>query len=110
MDDKSLQNILIMMGIKPSPFVNVDVDKESFTDDFGNRIVNVHIEDDCGGKCTIHNHSVHSLSSFPLLWRNDRKIFEHICSHGVGHPCPDSLRYDSGVHGCCGCCRSNNES
>lgn len=84
--------------------VEVDETKEDFYDDFGNYIVNVHRMEDCSGTCTIHEHSEHALADKPLLWRNDRGIFEHICEHGVGHPCPDSLRDDPGVHGCCGCC------
>ncbi len=82
----------------------IDPDKEQFTDSFDNNIVNVHKSEDCSGKCTIHNHSKHTLSNAPLLWRNDRGIFEHICEHGIGHPCPDSLRNDPGVHGCDLCC------
>ena len=58
--------------------------------------------------CTIHNRSNHNMRSFPQSWRNDRKIMERICTHGVGHPDPDEFRIisgeDSGVHGCDGCC------
>jgi hypothetical protein len=80
-------------------------DKEEFTDDFGHNLYNVHSREDCNMPCTIHAHSAHSLADKPLLWRNDRGIFEHICVHNVGHPCPDSLRNnDDGIHGCCGCC------
>lgn len=110
MNEAQLDYILMAMGIKPSPFVQMDPDKESFIDDFGHYVVNVHTQETCRGKCTIHDHSEHTLGDRPLLWRNDRKIFEHICDHGVGHPCPDSLPFsDSGIHGCCGCCRRNNE-
>lgn len=86
------------------PAFDIDPDKESFTDDFGNHIVNIHRLENCSGNCTIHKHSEHPLSNAPLLWRNDRKIFEHICEHGIGHPCPDSLQNDSGIHGCDRCC------
>jgi hypothetical protein len=106
MDEDYINALLILNGIKPLPGIKPDPNKEQFTDNFGNNIVNVHTAQTCNGKCTIHNHSQHALSDKPLLWRNDRKIFEHICEHGVGHPCPDSLpKTDSGVHGCCGCCR-----
>ena len=95
--------LLILTGIWPNPDVKVDPDKEQFTDDFGNHIVNVHTRAVCNGPCTIHAHSEHPLSDKPLLWRNDRGIFEHICDCGIAHPCPDSLpANDSGVHGCCG--------
>jgi len=85
-------------------YFEVDPNKGQFTDDFGNHMVNVHKRDNCSGSCTIHNHSEHPLSDKPLLWRNDRKIFEHMCEHGIGHPCPDSLRNDPGIHGCDFCC------
>lgn len=87
----------------------IDPNKESFTDDFGKKIVNVHRQKDCVGACTIHNHGKHPLDQTAVLWRNDRGIFEHICLHGIGHPCPDSLSpEDSGIHGCDGCCNESN--
>jgi hypothetical protein len=79
--------------------------KETFTDSFGHVVKNVHNKLECNPPCTIHAHSRHSLCDTPLLWRNDRGIFEHMCQHGIGHPCPDSLNNnDSGIHGCDGCC------
>lgn len=82
-----------------------DPNKETFTDDFGHVIINVHRKDECNKPCTIHAHSEHKLADKPLLWRNDRGIFEHMCEHGIGHPCPDSLPpSDTGIHGCDGCC------
>lgn len=101
--------LLVLTGIKSVGVVQ-DPNKETFTDGYGNHIANVHRKDQCTGKCAIHNHSQHPLSIQPLLWRNDRKIFEHLCIHGIGHPCPDSLPdSDSDVHGCCGiCCREEN--
>jgi hypothetical protein len=101
----------IANDILSKPYVEIDPGKEDFMDDFGHYMINVHTKETCSGKCTIHNHSDHALSDKPLLWRNDRGIFEHICEHGIGHPCPDSLLTgDSGVHGCCGCERTNHES
>lgn len=87
------------------PAFQQDPNKETFTDDFGTTVGNVHRKDVCKPPCTIHSHSKHVLDDKPLLWRNDRGIFEHMCGHGIGHPCPDSLpKTDSGVHGCDGCC------
>lgn len=68
-----------------------------------------------GDYCVIHNPSPHPLSGWPLWWRQDRKMFERICSHGVGHPDPDQWHYWQAtlppleaaaelVHTCCGCC------
>lgn len=73
------------------------------------RVVNVHSEHLCAGSpCTIHNRTNHSMRSFPQHWREDRGIMERICTHGVGHPDPDSS-WEKGdanwVHGCDGCCR-----
>lgn len=79
----------------------------------GTRLINVHRPTACAGRaCVIHNPSRHHMSSWPMLWRNDRQIFERICPCGVGHPDPDQHDYlqqtgDGGVHGCCGCCLDN---
>lgn len=94
-------NAMIIAGTVP---IKQDPNKEDFIDDFGNYIINVHRMEDCSGICTIHYHTMHPLKNRPLLWRNDRAIFEHICTHDVGHPCPDSLGLDDGIHGCCGIC------
>lgn len=82
-------------------------------------LYNVHSADQCaaeGGHCVIHNPSDHRMRDFDLLMRSSG-LMERICSHGVGHPDPDSLaffdrvnpgmRFD--VHGCCGCCLSDDE-
>lgn len=80
----------------------------------GTILVNVHSEDRCRGRvCVVHNPTVHHMSSWKQLWRDDRKIFERICpQHGIGHPDSDQFEYwdETGqeyqaVHGCCGCCR-----
>lgn len=39
--------------------------------------------------------------------RTDRGIIEHICPHGVGHPCMSST--NDGIHGCDGCCKQLRE-
>jgi hypothetical protein len=64
-----------------------------------------------GRACVIHNQSDHNLKHLPLHWRQDRRMFERVCEHGVGHPDPDDLAFHvsqgrewMGVHGCCGCC------
>lgn len=66
----------------------------------------------CEGRpCVIHSPTDHHMRGWPLLWRDDRGIFERICEHGVGHPDPDQLYYwrETGpaeaVHGCDGCCQ-----
>src|SRR5688572_6738291 len=72
----------------------------------------VHSAEACVGEaCVIHNPTRHKLSSWPMLWRDDRQIVERLCSHGVGHPDPDQWQHWSStdrmyeqVHGCCGCC------
>lgn len=71
----------------------------------------VHSAGVCESPCPLHSPSDHALNSAPLHWRSDRRIFERICSHGIGHPDPDSMAYaraygsvDDGTHGCDGCC------
>lgn len=64
--------------------------------------------------CMLHNPSKEhhvNVESWPYNWRTDRGIMERICSHGVGHPDPDSAKFlrrigreVENIHGCCGCC------
>jgi hypothetical protein len=80
----------------------------------------VHNRKICEGEfCSIHNPSPHHMVTWPLNWRGDRCIMERICPHGIGHIDPDDSdyrrrrddddTYDSGIHGCDGCCtRSTN--
>lgn len=72
-----------------------------------------HSPDECSDHpCAIHNtSSIHRLSMAPLFWRDDIKILERICSHGVGHPDKDAADYltsigkgAANIHGCDGCC------
>ncbi len=84
----------------------------------GHRIAGVHFHEDClkqGFRCVFHNQSRHYMSDLPLLYRDDRNIFERICEHGIGHPDPDQFEYweasgniGADVHGCDGCCASPN--
>lgn len=87
---------------------------EIFVDSNGHE-VHVHSEGNCAGQhCSIHNPSSHPLTNAPLNWRDDRKMMERICAHGVGHPDPDDVSYNVMVlgkneevystHGCDGCC------
>lgn len=77
------------------------------------QLTNVHDGTQCIGErtCVIHNPTRHPMRDWTLHWRGDRKIFERICQHGVGHPDPDqefwweqSKQEWQWVHGCCGCC------
>ena len=45
--------------------------------------------------------------------RRETGLIEHVCKCGVGHPAAGSVHWMKlngmkgyGVHGCCGCCRS----
>jgi hypothetical protein len=65
---------------------------------------------ECRDGCAIHAPSNHHMRDLPQIMRASTLIERH-CSHGVGHPDPDSLRYfesvgqeHMGVHGCDGCC------
>ena len=82
-----------------------------------------HSAEACDGeRCCIHNPSDHHMAGWPMAFRSDRPLLcpthedhalvltERKCSHGIGHPDPDSLAYlrlhdpDDvgawGVHGC----------
>src|SRR5271169_6115534 len=95
-------------------------DMEMFITGTGQQIW-VHPLAECNGaNCVIHNPSAHSMRSFPTHWRDDRKLMERICKHGVGHPDPDDLAFKArfltrrrldaeSVHGCDGCCRTDHD-
>lgn len=61
--------------------------------------------------CVIHRPTVHKLTGSPQVLRSTTLI-EDTCTHGVGHPNPDSVAYLNwrdesnhwGTHGCDGCC------
>ena len=88
---------------------------EKFTTGTGQRLW-VHSKEDCKGEhCVIHKPSEHAMRYFPTHWRDDRKLMERICPHGIGHPDPDDLAFKrshygdefanaEGIHGCDGCC------
>lgn len=73
---------------------------------------NVHDEARCKGQtCMVHNPLHTHMDDWPLHWRDDRRIFERICSCGVGHPDPSQFDHWEAIgeewqvlHGCCGCC------
>jgi hypothetical protein len=74
-----------------------------------------HVKAYCSGNCCLHGTSTYVSCKAPRQWRSDRGIIEHVCPHGVGHPCRAGLEYativgkhhDDGVHGCDGCCRED---
>lgn len=76
--------------------------------------LNVHPPAACSGRaCTVHNPTEHRMRGWPLVWRDDRGLFERICPHSCGHPDPDQRDYWreagqewQGTHGCDGCCRA----
>jgi hypothetical protein len=86
--------------------------KQTWTDDFGQTIT-AHDPLLCAGQwCVLHNPSDHGMRGWPTYFRGDKSfLVERNCTHGVGHPDPDSLDYFirsgatwMGVHGCDGCC------
>ena len=66
---------------------------------------NVHYPDVCKGPhCVVHN-PIEPTKNRVLSWRDDRGIFEEICSCGIGHPLEEYYSYLDDVHlthGCCG--------
>lgn len=100
---------------RPSPTLRLDHDDANDYDVVhlvGGRVMRTHAAGKClGPNCCIHNPSAHALVDAPLHWRADRALMERICSHGIGHPDPDSLAFLASqgvkaddVHGCDGCC------
>lgn len=93
--------------MEPSPTHQLENSEE--------KIQCVHSEDECYGICPIHHMTEHIMRSFPQHWRDDRRIMERICPHGIGHPDPDHLSslarrfpmdrvHIEAIHGCDGCC------
>lgn len=79
--------------------------------------VTVHDESKCLNEkaCVIHNPSAHKMVDWTMTFRPDRMwLVERTCTHGVGHPDPDSVmyfvqrdgydKYAMWSHGCDGCC------
>lgn len=97
------------------------VEKEinAFVTGTGEKLVNTHPrEPRCDEGCVIHNPT--DRTGFKTHWRMDRRLMERVCSHGVGHPDPDHIRYvistrgfeeaeADAVHGCDGCCSPNKQ-
>lgn len=82
---------------------------EPFT--FVNTRARVHPLKRCEGQsCCIHNPSDHKMRDWPMLLR-ETALVERLCTHGIGHPDPDSAAWMNktfgpgwGSHGCDGCC------
>lgn len=76
-------------------------------------MLNLHSDRVCAGTaCVIHSPSDHHMRGWVLVWRDEKKLFERMCDHGIGHPDPDDLAYHMRqsrdwveVHGCDGCCQ-----
>lgn len=94
---------------------------ERFTTGTGQNIL-VHDFEQCDSArkgapqgCCVHGPSKHHMVDWPTHWRDDRKLMERICPHGIGHPDPDDIAFKrrhygdevahtEAVHGCDGCC------
>lgn len=100
------------------PWTKVDRLRDHFDRMHDGRGTIVHGPHQCKGRpCPFHNPSMHPMALHPKLIRYDRvMLVERLCSHGIGHPDPDSLVWvnerrkelgwdrDDGTHGCDGCC------
>lgn len=77
-----------------------------------------HHKDVCAAQasCCIHKPSDHHMKNWKMYWRDDTKVMERICEHGIGHPDPDHLSHQrqflrideqewDSIHGCDSCCR-----
>jgi len=92
------------------------------------RQIRTHDESQCDKfPCPVHRPSAHHMRDWPLVIRvdwprvtADQRVFvltERTCSHGVGHPDPDSVDHAArlsgserfaqtvSLHGCDGCCQ-----
>jgi len=99
--------------------ITIQVAEPNYGMQIGERKLRVHNRSQCQGRdipCVIHSPSNHHMKEWPLNWRGDTRVMERICKCQVGHPDPDHMAYVislnpdnryQGVHGCCGCCRSD---
>jgi hypothetical protein len=71
--------------------------------------IRLHIHDQAGCRglfCVVHRPQPGPWRDWPTHWRDDVKMMERICPHGVGHPCAENYGRDHSarlVHGCDGC-------
>lgn len=84
---------------------------ETYTTGTGQKLMNIHLRQDCRGWCVIHNPLPGPWGSWRTHWRGDDPFdiwrgFERICPCGVGHPAAEEqIRKEAPVlHGCCGTC------
>lgn len=88
------------LGEEPPEYVSTRyLPKETERFEFINGWARVHNATACEPDyaCVIHRHSEHPGSELPMLLR-ETGLVEHYCSHGVGHPCPDSAAYFNRAH------------
>lgn len=98
------------MSVRPI-YLDTNDEGERWRLPLGTILVRVHDLVVCQGPCVFHYPTNHILSHLPLLWREDRQMFERVCMHSIGHPDPDQFEYwnrmswtGMTVHGCDGCC------
>lgn len=72
----------------------------------GGQKLYIHPRATCRGYwCACHYPSSHHMRDWPQNWREDAKIMERMCDHGIGHPDPDDpAAFRHSIHGCDGCC------
>lgn len=99
---------IIVMSVKAK-----NESMEVWVSDTGQKLM-IHKKGVCTGACPVHKSSSHHMRKWKLHWREDRKMMERICEHGIGHPDPDDTAFrktaykdDDTVHGCDGCCVKN---
>lgn len=66
---------------------------------------NVHDASLCSNWCCIVHNPIFPTPKRNLVYRDDLRMFEEICSCGIGHPCQEDaerLPDIELVHGCCG--------
>ena len=81
----------------------------------GGQKITAHESHQCAGRvCCIHNPSVHHMSGWEQIYRNDTGMMERLCPHETSHPDPDDVVFRTQrdgevdtVHGCDGCCNPN---
>lgn len=85
---------------------------EEFQLNTGQRVV-VHAKRFCVPlmNCPVHYRMDGSYLNLPMIWRDDVRLFERLCAHGVGHPDPNQFAFWHSInqdfkksHGCDGCC------
>lgn len=115
LDDIGISDPLMRAVMRQNIMAEMSVDVSKYVGNGGR----THTKEQCKASrkagapkgCVLHKPTIHKLTGARQVLRSSTLI-EDLCSHGVGHPNPDSAAYLNwrdkvthwDIHGCDGCC------